>query len=419
MTMPTTFGTNSTVFAVEKIRAEFPILSQSINNHPLIYFDNAATTQKPLAVINAMQHYYTHDNANVHRGIHTLSERATHGYESARETVRQFINANGNQEIIFTRGSTESINLVANSFVAPMLQENDEVLISYMEHHANIVPWQIICERAKAKLIVIPINDQGELIIDEIPALISTNTKFISIVHMSNALGTINPIKQIIALAKQHAVPILIDGAQACVHLPIDVQDLDCDFYVFSGHKLYGPTGIGVLYGKKHWLELMPPYQAGGEMIKQVSFTKTIFNDLPHKFEAGTPHIAGAIGLAAAINFINGVGFDQIRDYEQQLFQYALSKISTIPELTVVGTAKQRASVISFTLANIHPHDIGTILNHVGIAIRSGHHCAMPVMQRFGISATARISLACYNTTAEIDSTVAAIQQVREVFHHE
>jgi cysteine desulfurase/selenocysteine lyase len=403
-------------FDVQKIREDFPILKTQVRGKQLIYFDNAATTQKPISVIERIQKYYLEENSNVHRGVHFLSELATKEYESARETVREFINAESIEEIVFTRGTTEAINLVANSFGRTFINEGDEIIISEMEHHSNIVPWQILCEERKAKLKIIPFDDNGELILDELENLITERTKLISIVHISNSLGTINPVKKIIEIAHSYAIPVLIDGAQSIMHSKIDVQDLGCDFFVFSGHKIYGPTGIGVLYGKKEWLDQMLPYQGGGDMIKSVTFEKTIYNDLPYKFEAGTPNIEGAIGLKAAIDYLNKIGLDQISIYENELLQYATEKLSQIPQLKIIGTAKEKASIISFVLENIHPHDVGTILDFEGIAVRTGHHCTQPVMQHFKIPATTRASFSFYNTKEEIDQFFNAIQKVIKVF---
>jgi len=403
-------------FDVQKIREDFPILKTQVRGKNLVYFDNAATTQKPISVIERIQKYYLEENSNVHRGVHYLSELATKEFESARETVRNFINAESIEEIIFTRGTTEAINLVANSFGKTFISEGDEIIISEMEHHSNIVPWQILCEEKKAKLKIIPFDDNGELILDELENLITERTKLISIVHISNSLGTINPVKKIIEIAHSYAIPVLIDGAQSIMHSKIDVQDLGCDFFVFSGHKIYGPTGIGVLYGKKEWIDQMMPYQGGGDMIKSVTFEKTIYNDLPYKFEAGTPNIEGAIGLKAAIDYLNEIGLEQISVYENELLQYATDKLSEIPQLKIIGTAKEKASIISFILENIHPHDVGTILDFEGIAVRTGHHCTQPVMQHFNIPATTRASFSFYNTKEEIDKLFSAIQKVIKVF---
>ena len=403
-------------FDVEAVRRDFPILSREVGGKPLVYLDSAATSQKPQAVIDALAAYYGGMNANVHRGVHTLSQEATDAYEGARAKARAFINAAEDAEIVFTRGTTEGINLVAHSLGAQRVAEGSEVIISNMEHHSNVVPWQILCEERGARLRVVPINEDGELLMDEYEAMLGPRTALVSIVHMSNALGTINPVKDIVALAHAHGAPVLLDGAQAIPHLPVDVRELDCDFYAFSGHKLFGPTGIGVLYGKREWLEAMPPYQGGGDMIKSVTFERTIYNDLPYKFEAGTPHIAGVVGLGAAIDYVNGVGLARAAAYERELLEYGTEQLQAIGGLRLIGTARQKAGVLSFTLDGIHPHDIGTILDTQGIAIRTGHHCTQPLMQRFQIPATARASLAFYNTRAEIDALVEGIHKTFEVF---
>ena len=404
-------------FDVSRARQEFPILRQKIRGKPLIYLDNAATAQKPQAVIDALARYYSEDNANIHRGVHLLSERATRAFEEARVKVQRFINAASAREIVFTRGTTESINLVAASYGRKHLQPGDEVIISWMEHHSNIVPWQMLCEEKGAVLRVVPINDDGEFLLQEYERLLNPRTRLVSVAHVSNALGTVNPIRQIIAMAHHWNVPVLIDGAQAAPHLEVDVQELDCDFYAFSGHKLYGPTGIGVLYGKAALLDAMPPYQGGGDMISSVSFEKTTYNSLPYKFEAGTPNIAGAVGLGAAIDYLTELGLERLAAHEHELLSYATSAISGIPGVRLIGTAREKVSVLSFVLGDVHPHDIGTILDQEGIAIRTGHHCAQPVMQRFGVPATARASLALYNTREEIDALVAGLHKVIEVFH--
>ena len=403
-------------FDVGRVREDFPALHQRVQGKPLIYLDNAATTQKPRPVLEALRRFYEQDCSNVHRGVHTLSQRATEAYERARETVRRFLNARSEEEIIFVRGTTEAINLVAHSFGRARVRAGDEILISAMEHHSNIVPWQILCEETGARLRVAPINDEGELILDEFERLLTARTRLVAITHLSNALGTIPPVREVIQLAHARGIPVLLDGAQAGAHLKVDVQELDCDFYAFSGHKLYGPTGIGVLYGKAEWLEAMPPYQGGGDMISSVTFEKTTYNRLPYKFEAGTPHIAGAIGLGAAIEYVTALGLDAIAAHERDLLIYATEALSGIPGLRLIGTAREKASILSFTLEGIHPHDIGTILDHEGIAIRAGHHCAQPVMERFGVPATARVSFALYNTREEVDALVTALQKVREVF---
>jgi cysteine desulfurase/selenocysteine lyase len=403
-------------FEVNKIRWDFPILQQLVHGKPLVYLDNAATSQKPQAVIDALDRYYSTDNSNVHRGLHQLSERATEAYEGARSKVQRFINAPEAREIIFVRGTTEGINLVAQSLARSRLRAGDEILITAMEHHSNIVPWQIVCEEKGALLRVVPINDDGELLLDEYERLLNARTKLVSVAHVSNALGTINPVKSLVAMAHRRGIPVLVDGAQAVPHLKVDVQELGCDFYAFSGHKLFGPTGIGVLYGKADLLEAMPPYQGGGEMILSVTFEKTIYNKLPHKFEAGTPDIAGGIGLGAAIDYLDGIGMEAIGPYEGELLAYATKELAAVQGLKIIGTAREKAGVISFVVDGVHAHDVGTILDQEGIAIRTGHHCAMPVMERFGVPATARASLAFYNTKEEIDALVRAIHKVREVF---
>ena len=402
---------------VQRVRRDFPILQQEVRGRPLVYLDNAATSQKPHQVIDALTRYYTAENSNIHRGVHYLSELATTKYEATRSTVKRFINAGEEREIVFVRGTTEGLNLVAQSFGRQRVGEGDEVIISTMEHHSNIVPWQMLCEERGARLRVIPINDDGELLLDEYEKLLSPRTKLVSLVHVSNSLGTINPIKRIIETAHAQGVPVAIDGAQAAPHLRLVVQDLDCDFYTFSGHKLFGPTGIGVLYGKAEHLEAMPPYQGGGDMIKSVTFEKTIYNDLPYKFEAGTPHIAGVIGLGAAIDYVEGIGLDRIGAHESELLRYGIERLSAIDGLKLIGTAGHKASILSFVLDGVHPHDVGSILDGEGIAIRTGHHCTQPVMERFGIAATARASLAFYNTKEEIDALVEGIHHVSEVMN--
>ena len=407
--MPSTFD-------AEKIRADFPLLQQSVNGHPLVYLDNGATSQKPQAVIDALVRYYTTENANVHRGVHTLSQQATDDYEAARAKIRQLINAAHDHEIIFTRGATESINLVAQSYGRQNIGPGDEIIISNMEHHSNIVPWQMLCQEKNATLRVVPINDSGELLMDEYERMLSPRTKLVAITHVSNALGTIQPAAQIVALARAHGALTLLDGAQAIPHLPIDVRQLDCDFYAFSGHKLYGPTGTGALYGKTQLLDAMPPVYGGGEMIKSVTFEHTTYNDLPYKFEAGTPNIAGAIGLGAAIDYLQNIGYDAIAAHEHQLLQYGAQTLQSIGGLRIIGDSPHKAGILSFVIDNIHPHDIGTILDTQGIAIRTGHHCAQPVMQRFQIPATARASLAIYNTKADLDALARAIDRAIEIF---
>ncbi|GBD88778.1 cysteine desulfurase [bacterium BMS3Abin03] len=407
---------NSSVYDVEKIRSDFPILQTKVHGKPLVYLDNAATSQKPISVIMKAQEYYSSMNSNIHRGVHALSQVSTEAYEGARIKIKKFINALGKNEIIFTRGTTESINLVAQSYGRMNFNEGDEVIISQMEHHSNIVPWQMICDEKGAKLKVIPINDNGEIIFEEYEKLINNRTKFVSIVYVSNSLGTVNPVKQIIDLAHQNNIPVLVDAAQAVNHLPIDVQDLHCDFLAFSGHKIYGPTGIGVLYGKVNLLDAMPPYQGGGDMISSVTFEKTIYNELPYKFEAGTPNIAGAIGLGEAIDYVQKIGIDNINKHEKELLDYATAAVAEIPSLKIIGTAKNKVSVLSFVLDDIHPHDIGTMLDFEGVAIRTGHHCTQPVMDRFGIPATSRASFAMYNTKEEVDVLIKGIKKIIEVF---
>ncbi|MCC7439828.1 MAG: cysteine desulfurase [Armatimonadetes bacterium] len=401
---------------VETLRQDFPILNRIVRGKPLVYLDNAATTQKPQQVIDAISRYYAETNSNVHRGVHYLSEQATIQYEGARRRVANFLNAGSEREVIFTRGTTEAINLVAASFGRKFLREGDEVILTEMEHHSNIVPWQIACDASGAKLRVAPINDRGEVMMDQLRALLNPRTKMVAAVHLSNALGTINPVKEIVELAHSVGARVLLDGAQAVSHLPVDVRDLDADFYVFSGHKIFGPTGIGVLYGKAELLESMPPYQGGGDMIRSVSFQRTIYNDIPYKFEAGTPHIAGAIGLAAALDYVENVGLERIAAWEHELLEYGTGLLQEIPGLRLIGTAHQKASVLSFVLESAHPHDIGTILDNDGVAIRTGHHCAEPVMHRFGIPATARASVAFYNTRQELDALAQAIHNVNRLF---
>ncbi|XSG85833.1 MAG: SufS family cysteine desulfurase [Methylohalobius sp. ZOD2] len=404
-------------YPIERIRADFPALHQEVHGKPLIYLDNAASAQKPRQVIDTLAEFYARDFANVHRGVHTLSERATARYEGARDKVRGFLNAARVEEIVFVRGTTEAINLVAQSYGRTNLQAGDEVLITAMEHHSNIVPWQMVCRQTGAKLKVAPINDQGELILDEFEKLLGPRTRVVAVSHMSNALGTVNPVEEIIAMAHAHGAVVLLDGAQAAPHIPpVDVQALDCDFYAFSGHKLYGPTGIGVLYGKRELLEAMPPWQGGGEMIRKVTFEETEYNALPYKFEAGTPAIAEAVGLGAAIDYMDSIGHAAIVAHEQELLRYATERALEIPGLRMVGTAAHKESVLSFTLDRVHPHDIGTFLDHFGVAVRAGHHCAMPVMDFFQVPATARASFALYNTHEEADQLIYAIQEIIKVF---
>ena len=398
------------MFDVQKIRADFPILSQKVNGKPLVYFDNGATSQKPQVVIDAISKYYSEINANIHRGVHTLSQLATDAYEISRNTVQKHLNAKHNHEIIFTSGTTFGINLVANGF-GSLLKAGDEVMVSALEHHSNIVPWQFLCERTGAKLVVIPMNLKGELIMSEFDKLLSDRTKIVAVNHISNALGTVNPIEYIIKKAHQVGAAVLIDGAQATPHLKPDVQDLDCDFYVFSGHKICAPTGVGILYGKEEWLRKLPPYQGGGEMIAEVTFEKTTYADLPHKFEAGTPNISGGIVLGTAIDYMNSIGFENIASYEQELLEYGTKRLLEIEGLTIYGTSENKASVISFNIAGIHPYDIGTIIDKLGIAVRTGHHCAQPIMSFFNIPGTIRASFAFYNTKEEIDIFVEAVKK--------
>jgi cysteine desulfurase/selenocysteine lyase len=400
---------------VEAIRRDFPILQTTVRGRPLVYLDNAATSQKPQVVLDALTRYYTEQNANVHRGVHHLSQVSTDAYEAARSVVRRFLHAAEDREIVFVRGATEAVNLVAASYGASF-RRGDEVVISTLEHHSNIVPWQLLCRRTGAQLKVIPITDEGELRLDAYEELLTDRTRMVAVTHVSNALGTINPVREIIRLAHRRGVPVLLDGPQAAAHLPVDVQELDCDFYAMSGHKLLGPTGIGVLYGKARLLDAMEPWQGGGDMISSVSFEKTTFNTLPHKFEAGTPNIAGAIGLGAALQYLQGVGMERIGAYEADLLAYATDVLSAVPGLRIIGTTKAKASVISFVLEGVHAHDVGTILDAEGVAIRAGHHCCMPLMRRFGVPATARASFAFYNTRDEVTALRAAIEKVREVF---
>ena len=404
------------MYDIQKIREDFPILSRTVYGKPLIYLDNGATTQKPRCVVESITDEYYSVNSNVHRGVHFLSQQATNLHEASRETVRKFINARSTSEIIFTRGTTESINLVASSFTDSQMQEGDEVIVSVMEHHSNIVSWQLQAARKGIKLKVIPMNDQGELLLDEYEKLFSPRTKLVSVAHVSNVLGTINPVKEITAIAHAHQVPVLIDGAQSIPHMKIDVQDIDADFYVFSGHKIYGPTGIGVLYGKEDWLERLPPYQGGGEMIQNVSFEKTTFNELPFKFEAGTPDYIGTTALAKALDYVSAIGMDKIAAYEHELTIYAMQRLKEIPGMRIFGEAKYKGGVISFLVGDIHHFDMGTLLDRLGIAVRTGHHCAEPLMHRLGIEGTVRASLGLYNTKEEIDALVAGIERVSKMF---
>jgi cysteine desulfurase/selenocysteine lyase len=397
-------------------RTDFPILKTRVNGKPLVYLDNAATTQKSQTVIDAESEYYSNYNANVHRGVHSLSQRATDAYEEARGKVQQLINAASPNEIIFVRGTTEAINLVAQSYGRSRLQAGDEIILSQMEHHSNIVPWQMLCQQTGAKLRVIPVDNSGELQMEIFETLLNERTRLVAVTHVSNALGTINPVKSIIELAHQRGVPVLLDGAQAIAHVPVDVQALDCDFYAFSAHKLYGPTGVGVLYGKAALLEGMPAYQGGGDMIRSVSFEETTYNTLPYKFEAGTPNISGVIGMGVAIDYVSSIGFDALVLHEQSLLSYATSLLAAVPGLRIIGSAREKTGILSFVLEGVHPHDIGTILDGEGVAIRAGHHCTMPLMLRFGVPATARASFALYNTRQEVDALVAAVHKAQEVF---
>lgn len=401
---------------IETVRADFPILHQEVNGRTLAYLDNAASAQRPRQVIDAVSHYYSSDHANVHRGVHALSQRATDAFEGARAKVRRFINAGSDKEIVWTRGTTEAINLVAQSWGRTHLGEGDEVLITWLEHHANIVPWQIVCEQTGARLVVTPMDDSGQIRLDEFERLLGPKTRMVALGHVSNALGTVNPVRDVVAMAKARGVPVLLDGAQAVPHMAVDVQDLDCDFYAFSGHKMFGPTGIGVLYGRESMLAEMPPWQGGGDMILAVSFDGTVYNELPWKFEAGTPNIAGAVGLGAAVDYLDGIGMSNIANREASLLAHATRVLEEVPGLRIIGTAPGKAAVISFILEGIHPHDIGTIVDHEGIAIRTGHHCAMPIMEHFGVPATARASFAFYNTEEEADRLAQALLTVKEMF---
>ena len=399
-----------------EIKSDFPTLNQKINGNDLVYLDNAATTQKPNSVINSVNEYYKKTNSNIHRGVHTLSQEATEKYENARMKIAKFINSTTEKEIIFVRGATEAINLVANSYVRPLLQPNDQIIITEMEHHANIVPWQIVCKEKEAELKILPMNSKGELIVDELEKIITNKTKFMAINHVSNSLGTINDDRKIVEIAHKHNIRNLIDGAQAVQHIPIDVKEIDADFYCFSGHKIYAPTGIGILYGKKKLLDEMPPYQGGGDMIKSVTFEKTIYNDVPNKFEAGTPNISGAIGLGTAIDYIQDIGIDNIAKHESDLLNYATEKIKEIKGVKIIGNAKDKASVLSFTMENIHPHDIGTIMDSHGVAIRAGNQCTQPVMDFNSIPATARASFAIYNDKTDVDKLISSVKKTMEVF---
>lgn len=399
-----------------KIKSDFPTLDQKINGKQLVYLDNAATTQKPYTVIEAVDKYYKNTNSNIHRGVHTLSQKATEKYENTRLKIANFINSDSEKEIIFVRGATEAINLVANCYVRPLLNSNDEIIISQMEHHANIVPWQMVCEEKKAKLKILPMNQNGELLVDELENMINKNTKFISMNHVSNSLGTINPIKKIVQLAHKNKIKIMVDGAQAVQHIPVNMKEIGADFYCFSGHKLYAPTGIGVLYGKKELLDEMPPYQGGGDMIKSVTFEKTVYNEVPQKFEAGTPNISGVIALGTAIDYIINIGIENIANHENELLEYATKEISKVKGITIIGNAENKASVLSFTIEGIHPHDIGTIMDSEGVAIRAGKHCTDPVMDFYCIPATARASFAIYNTKDDVEKLVNSVKKTIEVF---
>src|SRR6266704_1729167 len=404
----------SAEFDLLEIRREFPALHQKVHGKPLVYLDNAATTQKPTAVIDAVIQFYRSDCSNVHRAVHALSDRATNAYDAARRTVQQFINARSEREIVFVRGATEAINLVMNSFVRPRMKSGGEILISVLEHHSNIVPWQLLAEQTAARLVVAPINDDGELMLDEFEQCLSSRTVFVSLAHISNALGTVLPVREIVQMAHARNIPVLIDGAQAVAHAGVDVHELDCDFYAFSGHKVFGPTGIGVLYGRENLLDEMPPYQTGGDMIRTVTFEKTTYNELPYKFEAGTPHIAGAIGLGAALEYLKRVGIDRAAAHERELLAYGTELLSAISRVRLIGPARHKGAVLSFVLDGVHAHDLGTILDQQGVAVRAGHHCAMPVMQRFGVPATARASMVFYNTRGEVETLAAAIERARE-----
>jgi cysteine desulfurase/selenocysteine lyase len=405
-----------TAFDPRKIREDFPGLHQQVHGRPLVFLDSAASAQKPRAVLDAIQRFYARDYANIHRGVYELSQRATAAFEAAREKVRRFLGANEAREIVFVRGTTEAINLVAASYGREHVEEGDEVLVTHMEHHSNIVPWQLLCQEKGARLRVAPIDDSGELRMEEFEKLLTPRTRLAAVTHVSNALGTVNPVREIVRLAHAHGIPVLLDGAQAVPHGRVDVRELDCDFYAFSGHKLFGPTGIGVLYGKAEWLEAMPPWQGGGEMILEVRFEGTSFKGIPHKFEAGTPDIAGAVGLGAAIDYLTALDLDAVAAFEHELLEYGSEALAAVPGLRLVGTAREKATVLSFVLEGVHPHDIGTILDREGVAVRTGHHCAQPLMERLGLPATARASLALYNTREDVDALVRGLHRVREVF---
>ncbi|GIV57237.1 MAG: cysteine desulfurase [Rhodothermaceae bacterium] len=414
--MATPASTLDTSFDVDRVRADFPALHQEVHGQPLVYLDNAATAQKPRAVIERVRQYYERENSNVHRGVHTLSQRATDAYEGARARIARFVGAAGPHEIVFTRGTTEAINLVADAYGRLAVGRGDEIVVTAMEHHSNIVPWQLLCQRTGARLRVVPVTDAGELVYEEYLALLNERTKLVAMVHVSNTLGTVNPVRKMVRDAHSLGIPVLVDGAQAVPHAPVDVQELGCDFYCFSSHKLFGPTGLGVLYAKAPWLDRLPPYQGGGDMIETVSFEGTTFNEPPHKFEAGTPHIAGAIGLAAAIDYLEGLGYDAIARHEHDLLAYATERLTALDGVRLIGTAPGKASVVSFLIDDIHPYDAGTILDRLGIAVRTGHHCTQPLMQRYGIPGTVRASFAFYNTREEIDRLVDGIRQVKKLF---
>jgi cysteine desulfurase/selenocysteine lyase len=403
-------------FDVAKVRADFPVLRRRVRGKPLAYLDNAASAQKPQAVLDAVARYYGEYASNVHRGVHALSEQATLEYEGARDKVRAFLGAADRREVVFVRGTTEAINLVARSFVRPRLKEGDEVLVTHMEHHSNIVPWQLVCREAGAKLRAAPIDDAGDVVLDEFERMLTPRTRFASVVHVSNALGTVNPVREIVALAKERGVPVLLDGAQAIPHGRVNVAELGCDFYAFSGHKFFGPTGIGVLWGRGGLLEAMPPYQGGGDMIKSVRFEGTTWNDLPYKFEAGTPHVAGAIGLGAAVDYVSALDAEAVRAHERELLDRAVAVLRGVEGVRLVGTPRERAGAVSFVLDGVHPHDVGTVLDQEGVAVRTGHHCAQPVMERFSVPATVRASVAFYNTTAEIDALAKGLRRARDLF---
>ena len=403
-------------FDVARVRGDFPVLAEEVHGKPLAYLDNAATAQKPRAVIQRLARYYETENSNIHRGVHRLSEKATRAYEDARGTVRRFVNAAEDREVVFVRGATEAINLVARCYGGARLQAGDEVVISAMEHHSNIVPWQLVCQEKGARLRVVPIDDRGDMVLEEYHRLLGPRTRMVALPHVSNALGTVNPVKELIRAAHGVGAPVLIDGAQGAPHAVVDVRDLDCDFYAFSGHKLYGPTGVGVLYGKADLLEAMPPYQGGGDMILSVSFEKTEYNVLPYKFEAGTPHIAGVIGLGAAVEYLDGLGLDAVAAHEDRLLAHALERLARTPGVRFVGTPERRASLVSFVLDGVHAHDVGTILDREGVAVRAGHHCAMPVMERYGVPATVRASFACYNTETEVDALADGLEKAGRIF---